>query len=172
MKICIIGFSGCGKSTLAKFLGEAYSVPVLYCDTLHFLPNWKERCKQDEERIMQEFLDANDSWVIDGNYTSTLFERRMREADKIIFMNFNRLNCLIRAYKRYIVNKGKVRDSMADGCEEKFDFEFFKWIMLDSRSKKRTEKYRLVSADYHDKLIVIKNQHELDEFINSVRTGL
>ena len=43
MKIAILGTSGSGKSTLAKRLGERYGLPVLYMDTVHFLPGWVER---------------------------------------------------------------------------------------------------------------------------------
>ena len=43
MKIAILGTSGSGKSTLAKRLGEAYGLPVLHMDTVHFLPGWVER---------------------------------------------------------------------------------------------------------------------------------
>lgn len=165
MKICVVGFSGSGKSTLSKRLGEIYSVPVLYCDTVHWLPNWVERDHEDENRIMEDFLDNNDGWVIDGNYSALSFDRRMEEADQIIYMNFNRFSCLSRAHKRYIDNKGKVRDSITEGCEEKFDREFIKWIMFDSRTKEQTEKYRLIKAKYPDKLIVIKDQDRLDKFI-------
>ncbi len=165
MKICVVGFSGSGKSTISKRLGEIYSVPVLYCDTVHWLPNWVERDNEDEKRIMEEFLDNNDGWIIDGNYSSLSFDRRIEEANQIIFMDFNRFSCLSRAHKRYINNKGKVRDSMTEGCEEKFDREFIKWIMFDSRTKEQTEKYRLIKAKYPDKLIVISNQYQLNRFI-------
>lgn len=59
----------------------------------------------------------------------------MREADCIVFFNFNRVNCLYRAFRRYLTYRGKTRPSMAEDCNEKFDFAFVKWILLDGRSK-------------------------------------
>ena len=94
MKIAIIGYSGSGKSTLAKKLGEIYNAVVLHFDTIHFLPGWKEREKEEKERITREFLDSHNSWVIDGNYSKLFYERRMLEADIIIIMLFNRFSCL------------------------------------------------------------------------------
>lgn len=34
-------------------------------------------------------MDRNASWVIDGNYRKLEYERRLQEADRIIFMDFN-----------------------------------------------------------------------------------
>lgn len=94
MKITIIGYSGSGKSTLAQTIGQRKHIPVLHLDQVHWLPGWVERKGIEEERIVTEFLDRNSSWVIDGNYSGICYERRLSEADHIIFMNFNRFQCL------------------------------------------------------------------------------
>lgn len=120
MKIAILGTSGSGKSTLAKRLGEAYGLPVLHMDTVHFLPGWVERPFEEEEAIVRQFLDENaGGWVIDGNYRKTCYARRLEEADKIIVLWFSPLVCLWRAVRRWQQNKGRVRESSAPGCEEK-----------------------------------------------------
>ena len=41
-------------------------------------------------------------WIIEGNYSACLYEERMREADCIVYFNFNRVNCLYRAFRRYL----------------------------------------------------------------------
>ena len=68
MKIQIIGFSGAGKSTLSKQLSKFYNLPVIHMDSLNFLDNWVERDRTEFNNIVNEFLDSNESWVIDGNY--------------------------------------------------------------------------------------------------------
>ena len=68
MKIQIIGFSGAGKSTLSKQLGQFYNLPVLHMDSLNFLSNWVERDRNEFNNIVDDFLDKNESWIIDGNY--------------------------------------------------------------------------------------------------------
>lgn len=68
-------------------------------------------------------MDRNASWVIDGNYRKLEYERRLQEADRIIFMDFNRFSCLFRAYRRYLDHKGRARSSMTEGCEEKLDLD-------------------------------------------------
>lgn len=100
MKIAIIGYSGSGKSTMAKRISERFGLPVLYLDTVHWLPGWQEREREDSQRIVREFMDAHDEWVIDGNYKKLEHERRMSEADYILFMDFSRVRCFFRAWKR------------------------------------------------------------------------
>ena len=101
MKIAVIGYSGSGKSTLAGKLSQKYGVPVLYIDTIQFLPDWVVRADEEKQAMLTDFLDTNGGWVIDGNYKKLSYDRRMEEADKIIFLAFNRFSCVYRAIKRY-----------------------------------------------------------------------
>lgn len=169
MKIAILGYSGSGKSTLARIISEKYNIDVFHFDTVQFLPNWEIRSFEDKERITKEFLDTHTDWVIDGNYSKLFYERRLEEADKIILLLFNRFSCLLRAYKRFKKYKNKTRPDMAEGCKEKLDREFIKWILFESRTRPAKERYRRVITQYKDKAIVIKNQKKLNEFINSVK---
>ena len=173
MRIAIIGYSGSGKSTLARKLGELYDLPVLHFDKVQFRPNWEIRPQQSKEVMTKAFLDLHDSWVIDGNYSKLYFERRMAEADVIIQLRFNRLSCLSRVTGRYWKYKDSTRADMADGCKEKLDREFVKWVLWKGRSKEARARYESVCARYPEKTIVIKNQRQLNKvqnYINKVIT--
>ena len=163
MKIAIIGYSGSGKSTLAGRLAEHYDIPVLYFDRVQFRPNWEIRPQQSKEIMTRVFLDLHDSWVIDGNYSKLYFERRMEEADVIILLLFNRFSCLHRVWRRYRKYKNQSRPDMGEGCNEKLDREFVKWVLRDGRSKTTRQRYRDVVARYGEKTIVIKSQKQLDK---------
>lgn len=167
MKIAIIGYSGSGKSTLAAYLGELYDLPVLHLDRVRFLPNWVERKPEEELAIVKDFMDKNEDsgWVIDGNYTSVHYERRMIEADRIIFLSFSRVACLWRATKRYRTWRGHARPSAAEGCNEKLDRAFVKWILFDGRTRKRRARYERVAEQYKEKFLTIRNQRTLDAFM-------
>lgn len=156
MKIAIIGYSGSGKSSLAAFLGELYNVDVLYLDSLHFLSGWVERETQDEINLMNEFLHSHSQWVIDGNYGCLSYQQRMEEADQIIFMNFNRFVCLYRAIKRLFRYRGKTRESITEGCIEKIDFEFIRWILYDGRTSKLKKDIRKLSNNIRIKLLSLR----------------
>lgn len=169
MKIAIIGYSGSGKSTLARKLGKLYNVDVLHFDTVHFLPNWEVRERSEKEYITKSFLDEHDAWVIDGNYSKLFYKRRMEEADLIIMLLFNRLSCLHRVVKRYKHFKNKTRPDMAEGCNEKLDSEFLGYVLFGGRMGKAKKRYKLIQQKYAGKVVVIKNQKQLDKWLKTLK---
>jgi len=170
MKIEIMGYSGSGKSTLCRKLAEIYNVPHLHLDTVHFLPNWAVRNDEEKQEIVNAFLDDNqEGWVIDGNYTKLSYERRVDEADIVIQLLFSRINCLFRCVKRFFTYKGKSRPDMTEGCKEKIDWEFIKWILWEGRSKTARNRYKKIQEQYPNKVIVIRNQSQLDEYFEKAR---
>ncbi|MEG1528317.1 MAG: DNA topology modulation protein [Clostridia bacterium] len=172
MKISIIGYSGSGKSTLASQLAIIYDIKCLHLDTVRFLPNWVERQSQDERQIVFDFLQTNSSWIIDGNYQSLYRQERLEQSDCIIFLNFNRFSCLYRACKRYNKYKNISRPSITIGCKEKFDKEFFLWIMRDGRTKNRKNDYKAIINKYKEKVVVLTNQRQLDKYVAKVKSNI
>jgi adenylate kinase family enzyme len=141
-RVAIIGYAGSGKSTLARKIGAKIDAEVLHIDKIQWLPNWQEQTSEKKLEIMSDFLDKNSRWVIDGNYHKLFAERRMAEADLIIFLNLNRFTCLWRAFKRKREYKGRSRESMTEGCEERINGEFFWWLVYKGRTKKRQKKLK------------------------------
>jgi len=169
MKIAVIGYSGSGKSTLAGQLGDLYNCPVLYLDTIQFEANWKERNEETAKMMVKRFMEENNKWVIDGNYTKFFREQRLKEADMIILLSFSRWTCLRQAYNRYHKYKGKTRESMAADCEEKLDYEFIKWILFDGRSKDRNKQYYDTISKHGSKVTILKNREDLKLFLQKSR---
>lgn len=171
MKIMIIGYSGSGKSTLAKTLSSYYRIPTLHLDQLQFLPNWQVRPQKDFDYDLSQFLENHNDWVIDGNYSQSFYTERLEAADIIIWMNFPRLTSLWRAIKRSRQFKNQTRDSMADGCIEKLDWEFIRWILWDGRQK-QLNRYKTICNMYPEKTVVLKNQKEIDQFLENIKKGI
>lgn len=163
MKIAILGYSGAGKSTLARFVGDVYQIPCYHFDKIQFKENWQERDRDEAASLVKEVM-LNDQWVIDGNYSAFDYDQRMADANKIVFLNFPRRICLVRALKRNVEFRNKVRDSMADGCIEKFDWDFLMWILVNGRSPKYRERIIDLKQKYPEKFIELKNQREVDRF--------
>ena len=171
MKIAILGYSGSGKSTLAKVLAAHYGIPALHLDSLHFLPGWVARPREEERQILGAFLDEHDAWVIDGNYTKLHYERRLEEADRIVIFQFDRFSCLYRVWKRYRAYRHTTRADMAAGCPEKLDRAFLRWVLWDGRNRDKREGFQQIQARYPEKVIVLKNQRQLDEFTKQITEG-
>lgn len=163
MKILIMGYSGSGKSTLAGYLGRKYRLPVLHLDHVFWLPGWKARPREEMREMVARFMEKHDSWVMDGNYTKTEYERRLKEADRIIILMFNRFSCLYRVWKRYRKYKGRTRQDMGKGCTEKLDREFIWWVLWEGRTRKRRQETKRVRKQYKGKVTIVRNQRELNE---------
>lgn len=170
MKIAILGYSGSGKSTLAKELAAYYKAPVLFLDTVQFLPNWAERDQEEGRSIVFNFMQGNESWVIDGNYNGFLQKERLEQADRILLLTFPRWLCLYRALKRYFCNRNKTRESMATGCIEKMDFEFIRWILYEGRTKTRRDHYKQIASLYGDKALVLKSPGQVTAYTAQIKS--
>lgn len=164
-KISIIGYSGSGKSTLAKKLGQICECDVLHLDCVHWLPGWQERDSAGSCTLAAKFLDTHDSWVIDGNYQKILYERRMQEATQIIFLDFPMPICLFRVLKRYLGYRGKSRESITEGCEEKIDGEFFWWILHKGRDKAHRKNYRRICKKYSRKAVILRSPTAVKKYL-------
>ena len=57
---------------------------------------------------------------------------------------------------------------MAEGCNEKFDYEFIKWILFDGRTKLAKNRYEKVISQYGEKVVVIKNKKQLDKYVKTI----
>lgn len=167
MKIMIIGYSGSGKSTLARKLGEIYRIPVLHLDKVNFISNWELRDRNECLAQVHDFM-RTDSWVIEGNYSEFYQEKRLNEADNIIFLDSSRISSLYYAYKRYLQYKGKVREDVSEECHEKFDWKLMKWILFDGRSPKKHASYKKIAKIYAEKLVILKNHKEISQYIEDV----
>lgn len=167
MKIAVIGYSGAGKSTLARTLSEKLELPLLYLDRVQFTTNWVERDRAEALAMVDAFLE-HDSWVIDGTYPSFRMERRMEEADTILFLDFDRFTCLRQAFCRYLSFRGSVRESAADGCAEKFDGEFLRWLLWEGRTKERAAKFRHIVETWPEKTVVLKTRRQVDAFLQTL----
>lgn len=170
MKTVILGTSGSGKSTLAQALGAQRGAPVLHLDAVHFLPGWTERPLEQERELVSRFLDENAAWVIDGNYTKTCLDRRLAEADQILVLYFGRFTCLYRVVRRWLQNRGRVRESAAPGCEEKLDREFICWVLWRGRSRAYRDRLARIARSYPDKFVLLRSQRQLDAWRRKEKT--
>lgn len=164
-RIVIIGCGGSGKSTLARQLGKKLNIPVVHLDKLWWKPGWVESSREEFDAKLAEEL-VKPQWIMDGNFDRTIPERIAR-CDTIIFLDFNRFTCLMGVLKRVLTTYGKVRPDMGEGCPERIDFEFLKWVWNFNKNK-REKNYRLLNEAKHAETIVLKNRSMVKRFLNSL----
>lgn len=156
-RIIIIGCPGGGKSRLAKILANKLNLPLVHLDQLFWKPNWTETPRDEFDRLLLEEL-KKDKWILDGNFARTL-PLRLEYCDHVILLNYPTLTCIFRVIKRVITNYGKTRPDMTEGCEERFDLSFLKFIK--KFKKIRLKKMREQIATSKKPLIEITNDRQL-----------
>ncbi|HRM37810.1 MAG TPA: topology modulation protein, partial [Trichococcus flocculiformis] len=80
----------------------------------------------EQDRIQKERI-KDEKWIIDGNYQRSL-PIRLERADTVFFFDYPRSLCLYRALERIVLNRKRTRPDMGEGCPERFDWEFMKFI--------------------------------------------
>lgn len=166
-KIILIGSGGAGKSTLARILGQKLKLDVYHLDSLLWKPNWVG-VPRDEQMIVQNALVEKKEWIIDGNYGGTM-EIRLQAADTIIFLDIHRTICVYRAFKRMMKYRNTTRPDMAEGCEERLDFHFLKWIWEYPKRKRPTILQRLNQLSIEKNVIILKSPKEVELFLENLK---
>ena len=164
-RVLVIGCGGAGKSTFATRLGEILDIEVLHLDKFYWQSGWTEPSKPDWLTTVGELV-RRDSWIMDGNFSGTL-EFRFQHCDTIIFLDMPRLLCLWRVTKRRLRYRKRSRPDMADGCDEKLDPEFIRWVWTYPR-RSRPKVVRLIQEHSGDKRIVwLRSDSEVEKFLAS-----
>jgi len=171
-RILIIGCSGAGKSTFARNLHDVCpELELIHLDRYYWRPGWVETPKAEWEAIVKE-LAAKERWIMDGGYTGSLHLRAPR-ADGIYFFDFPIWLCLWRAVKRITLYKLGLRNrpDMAEGCPERFDYQFFKYIITYNQKYKPRILRILNRVEFDmDQLIFVKNDRQARAILANFRT--
>ncbi len=161
-RILIIGCGGAGKSTLARQMGEKLDIPVVHLDKLFWHPGWVESGDEEmDAKILAELKKPQ--WIMDGNYNRTI-PKRLQYCDTVIYLDFSRWACLRGVAKRIITTYGRVRPDMGEGCPERFDPDFLKWVW-HFNGKNRERYYRLLNEAEGIETIVLKNRRAVKRFL-------
>ena len=164
-RIMIIGCGGAGKSTLARKLGEKTGLPVVHLDKLFWKPGWVN-VSRDEFDVVHKAAISQEKWIIDGNFDRTM-EERMARCDTVLYLDFSRFACVMGVLKRIITTYGTVRPDMGEGCPERFDLEFLKWVW-NFRKNKRGNQFVLFEK-YSDKnIVILRNRREVNRFLENM----
>jgi adenylate kinase family enzyme len=165
-RILVIGCSGGGKSTLARKLGQRLDIPVIPLDSIWWQPGWVP-LGHEKLRPLVEKMVAEESWIIDGNFPDT-FPKRLARADTVIWIDRPRLVNFARAFGRFLKLRGTVREEMGEGCPEKFDLEFARYIWTYNREVAPRMAALIRQHGSHTEVVRLRKDSEIAEFLEAI----
>jgi len=168
-RILMLGCSGSGKSTLTRELIKSFKLPVLHLDRIWHTTNYDDEGVQLLRQTQINFINHNENFIIDGNYSGTM-DLRIPYANLIIWFRVPRCVSMYRVIKRTV--KGKLglekRSDMADEFKEKFDreyFDFLKFVWNFERDNTPKLEAALAKRNPDCKLVIIKNKKDKAAFL-------
>ncbi len=169
-RIIVIGSPGAGKSTFSAAISCITGLPLCHLDRLYWKPGW---VPVDREKFLEQIREviSSPSWIIDGNYQSTLNER-FEAADTVIFLDFNRIVCIAGALRRLFPAGWRDRKDMTEGCEERFNREFLKFLQFiwfyPSTGRRETVAMLHSERSRGKTIYILHSRNEANDFIRSI----
>ena len=174
MKINVVGTSGSGKSTLSKKIATTLDIPFLEMDAIFWKPNWTEPTNEEFFPKLEKAL-AQESWVLDGNYSRTR-SIKWKDVDMVIWVDFSFTRTLLQAMKRALHRSfTKVELWKGTGNRESFRKLFSKHSIVLWTIKQYTptrEKYLALmeSEEYqHIEFIRVQSPRKMRTLVQSLQ---
>lgn len=159
-KVLVIGSPGSGKSTFALRLHEITGLPLYHLDNLYWRAD-RTFIEKDELRQRVAVVLEEDSWIIDGNYGSTM-AMRMEHSDTIIFLDYDVEICL----ESIVARVGKVRVDIP-WVEEELDPEFYEYVK-NFPQLNRPSIYDLLAQHEDQTIVILKNRDESEAYLQAL----
>lgn len=102
MRVAVVGTSGSGKSTLARAIAGALAIPYIELDAINWQPGWRALNADDPAELRRRVDAATDepSWVLDGNYGSSLGILVPRKSTHLVWLDYDRPVVMARVIRR------------------------------------------------------------------------
>ncbi len=165
-RVLVIGSCGAGKSTFSRRLHEITGLNLIHLDKLYHKPNWVEPEKDEWLETVREII-KDDEWIIDGNYGGSM-ELRLERCDNVIWLDLPRNVCTFRVLKRIWRYRNGGRPDMAEGCEERFDWEFIRYVRRFSKDKNPAIKMRLAKFADSKNIFHLKSNRDIENFLEKI----
>jgi adenylate kinase family enzyme len=163
--VLVIGCAGSGKTTVARELAKITGLPLVHLDRHYWRPNWTEPDKAIWSAEIASLV-AKPCWIMDGDYSGT-FAARFSRADTVVFLDMPTVLCLWRVLCRTLRHIGRTRDDMAEGCSERIDWPFLKYI-YSYRRNRRPQRLKALHG-FTGTVIVLGNPSAVADYLTRMR---
>ncbi|MBN2460133.1 MAG: AAA family ATPase [Candidatus Cloacimonetes bacterium] len=165
-RILVLGCSGSGKTCLALTMSEILHLPVVHLDSYYWQPGWQSTPPEIWQQIVTE-LCAQENWIMDGNYHSSLSSRKAR-ADTVVYLEASRWKCFRRILDRRLRFHGRSRPDLGPDCPEQIDREFIRWIWNFNKNI-RPLVFDILQENSHIDFYHLHNEKEISRFLRELK---
>lgn len=158
----IIGRPGSGKTEFSIKLGKLTDRPIIHLDSLYWKPDWVKAYTSEEFRNKVSELAADDEWIIDGDFRSSIGVR-LERADTVVFFDFPVWVALLGAYRRWIFG-GSNRIDKHPGMRERVSLSLLNAIIF--YNSKRI--YDLISKSRAKHIFILKNRSDAEKALDKI----
>ena len=162
-KVIILGSPGAGKSTFAKRLHDKTALPLIHLDYYYHQSKYDYLHNREAWIARVKDLIKGDTWIIDGNYQSSI-PLRCNAADTIILFDLPRWLCLYRVIKRRVHFRNKKRDDMPSEWVEKANGTFMKFVWRFNKDQLPPIR-RVLQENSKKEIIVFKKSSDIEDFL-------
>lgn len=165
-RILIIGCSGAGKTTLSLRLKNILNLPLIHLDREYWNEGWVESDKAQWKQKIQEMI-RHEQWIMDGNYGGTM-DIRMERADTIAFLYYPTWLCLWRVIKRTMKYYGRSRPDMAEGCEERWSWQFIRYVWNYNQTRAPKILKKLEGLEQEKEIMIFRKPKDTSTFMEGL----
>lgn len=157
-RIIVVGCPGAGKSTFSRKLHQATKIELFHLDALYWKSNTSHITRPTLIR-KQKKIFKRDSFIIDGNFKSTL-ELRLAQADLVFFFDLPVEDCIYGATHR----KGNRPELPFELPDDEELVEFIKRFNTDVRPKMLE-----LFEKYNSNVVTFTSRQQADDYITELK---
>ena len=90
---------------------------------------------------------------------------RFAAADTIILLDVSTLTCLAGAFQRFLQFRGRTRPDMTEGCPERLNLPYLKWIWTYRRDRRPKIIHKLNGLRADKKIIILTSRREINDLL-------
>ncbi len=163
-----MGSPGSGKSTFARRLSQIAGIPVVSLDALYWKPGWQPSEAAEFEARLADAIRLP-RWIMDGDYIWWAGDLRRSLADAVIWFDLPRRTCMVGIMSRIATSYGRVRPEMAEGCPERIDAEFFRYVWTYRRVQRPKLSRYLKGLRADQSLICFTDRAQANRYLANFR---
>ena len=162
-KVAIIGCGGSGKSHVSRRLGRALDAPVTHLDEVYYDDEWNPLPPEKFEALQRDLV-SQPSWVIDGNYNSTL-QIRLEACDTAVFLDLPTWQCLWGIFSRQLRHGA---GQQAGGIYNRLTWNFVKYVAGYRRTMRPKALAKFTEYAEHADVVKLRSRRQVRRWLDQV----